>query len=345
MRTPRLIATTLFLLITLQLAAASGQQDASPKPIVHRAAAFDVSPPLRELIKLPSQPIYSFHQADKARTFPLRGAGRINVDPVEQRSAGAPVSATIGLNLLGVDDRDNLAPPDENLAIGDTQVVQWVNTSYEVFDKNTGVLIAGPFEGNTLWSGFSGQQCADNNSGDIIAQWDKVHHRWLLAQNEFNTFPRYACIAISQTPDATGSYYRYQYALGNGNNYFPDYPKWGIWSNGYYQSNNNYDRAAQNFVGAAPCVYNSAKLLVGDQWLSRFASSYPLTTPVCCLATSTRLPHRRRTRMSSSSAVSAEAGAMTRCISTPFILILPTRTNPPLPAITCLNQLPLPAIR
>ena len=43
---------------------------------------------------------------------------------------------------------------------------------------------------------------------------------------------------------------------------FPDYPKWGIWPSGYFQTNNNFGNV--NFDGAYVCGYNSAKLLVGD---------------------------------------------------------------------------------
>ncbi len=57
-----------------------------------------------------------------------------------------------------------MAPPDTNAAIGDTQVVQWVNLCYAVFDKSTGALLAGPFPGNRFWAGFGGEgaNCSDS---------------------------------------------------------------------------------------------------------------------------------------------------------------------------------------
>jgi hypothetical protein len=236
----------------------------SPKATLNHPVAFDISPPLRDLIRLPSSPPYNFHALEAPRTIRLRGAGRALIDePVEQHSSEAQVSATIGVNVLGITDVDQAGPSDQNLAVGDTQVVEWLNLSYAVFDKGTGDLIAGPFEGNTLWSGFNGR-CALDNNVDVIAQWDKVHHRWLMAYNDFTPLPRLACIAVSQTADATGSYYRYEYTLSSDNDNLPDYPKWGIWTNAYYQANNNLDRGYRTFVGAYPCAYNSAKLLVGD---------------------------------------------------------------------------------
>ena len=35
------------------------------------------------------------------------------------------------------------------------------------------------------------------------------------------------CVAVSTTPDPTGTYYRYAFSTGTN---FPDYPKYGWWS-------------------------------------------------------------------------------------------------------------------
>jgi hypothetical protein len=40
---------------------------------------------------------------------------------------------------------------------GLTQYVQWVNTSFAVFNESTGAVVYGPAAGNTLWTGFGGQ--------------------------------------------------------------------------------------------------------------------------------------------------------------------------------------------
>jgi hypothetical protein len=95
-----------------------------------------------------------------------------------------PTAANVGVNYLGVGVGFNGysvpdAPTDVNLAVGDTQVVQWVNVSYAVFDKAGGGVFKIQTLGNALWSGF-GAPCETHNSGDIIAQWDKVAHRWVV---------------------------------------------------------------------------------------------------------------------------------------------------------------------
>jgi hypothetical protein len=237
----------------------------NPAPVAGQAVRFAVSAPLSELAKLPQRPIYGVHEANPVRRIPKRNFGK-SVDPVEQSAnlrSGSNYS--IGLNLLGVGNGfPNYsvpdAPPDTNLAVGDTQVVQWVNVSFAIFNKTTGAVEAGPIEGNTLYSGLGGA-CAASNAGDIIAQWDVVAHRWLLTQNVFSGPPYYACVAISKTPDAMGSYYLYQFSLGNG---FPDYPKWGQWNVSWAETMNNFGPGGSGFVGPEVCVYDRNKLIAGD---------------------------------------------------------------------------------
>ncbi len=257
------LALGLLILCALPLLAVD---NSSPTMTFHRPVAFAVTPPLGDLAKLPQRPIWGFHEANPARWVnfhPGRKLGAV-VDSVEQSLPGGPANASVGLNLLGVGTgfpgyTVPDAPPDTNAAVGDTQVVEWVNVSFAIFNKTTGAVESGPIEGNTLWSSLGGT-CASQNDGDIIAQWDKSAHRWLLAQNTFVT-PYTACIAVSQTPDATGAYYEYAFSLGTG---FPDYPKYGIWPTGYFETMNNFGPGGSSFVGAEVCAYNSVKLLAGD---------------------------------------------------------------------------------
>lgn len=206
------------------------QDQTSPAPIIGHAIRFAVSPPLRDLAKLPQREIYGFHVAYPPRRVPKPQTGRTVVDTAQHPPTITPSSNySVGLNWLGVgngfgDYTVPDAPTDDNLAVGTTQLVQWVNVSYAVFDKSTGNLLAGPIEGNTLWSSLGGA-CAADNDGDIVAQWDKVHQRWILSQPVFTGPPYYTCIAVSTSSDALGSYYLYQYPQGTN---FPDYPKWGV---------------------------------------------------------------------------------------------------------------------
>jgi hypothetical protein len=149
------------------------------------------------------------------------------------------------------------APPDTNGAVGATQYVQWVNESFAVFNKSTGNAVYGPATGNTLWRGFGGP-CETNNDGDPIAQYDKAANRWVMTQFSVTGGPPYyQCVAVSQTSDATGAYYRYAFQQPN----FNDYPKLGVWPDGYYISYNMFQ--GNSFAGARACAMDRNQMLTG----------------------------------------------------------------------------------
>ena len=161
--------------------------------------------------------------------------------------------------------------------------------------------------GNTLWrNGIPGTMCANNNDGDILAQFDQKADRWFLSQNVFVS-PYATCIAISDTNDANGTCHVWQFSVpGTG---FPDYPKIGIWpttgvNNGYYQAQNNFGPGGSGFRGPQICAYDRAALLAALPLRPRFASSCQQAKTACCLATwiplsAYRTPRLEHPRMSS----------------------------------------------
>jgi hypothetical protein len=230
----------------------------NPVPEVSSDVRHDVSPPLREL--------RTNVQAIEHRVIPLRHPFPVKSisnqpDPLLQTQQIAPLaSITSGLNFNGVGVglgafSDCCAPPDTNAAVGATQVVEWVNLSFAVFNKSNGSLASGPTAGSAIWSGFGGQ-CEAHNDGDPIAQYDKAAGRWVLAQPVFES-PYAYCVAVSTTSDATGSYNRYEFSMPN----FPDYPKLGVWADAYYASFNIF--SGNTFSGARACAFNRAAMLAG----------------------------------------------------------------------------------
>jgi hypothetical protein len=188
-------------------------------------------------------------------------------DTAVQTSPGPQVSTTVASTFPGVGNGDygfapNAAPPDTNGAVGATQYVQWVNESFAVFDKATHNRVYGPAAGNTLWKGFGGG-CEANNDGDPIAQYDKAANRWVLTQFSVTnpaTYGYLQCVAVSQTSDATGAYNRYAFSYGS--TQFNDYPKLGVWPDGYYISYNIFNNG-QTFAGSKVCALDRAKMLTG----------------------------------------------------------------------------------
>ncbi|MBS1856851.1 MAG: hypothetical protein JST11_15895 [Acidobacteria bacterium] len=238
---------------------ASAQSVLRGPQIIH-ADHQDVSPPLRSLA--PGQEV----AGEIAREKPLRlfhpsGTPQNQPDPVLQSTVGTSSSITAGTSFAGVGLGDygftpNAAPPDTNGSVGATQYVQWVNESFAVFNKATHALVYGPAAGNTLWSGFGGG-CQTNNDGDPVVLWDKAAQRWIMTQFSVSTTPYLQCVAISQTSDATGAWYRYSFQMPN----FNDYPKVGVWPDAYYMSFNMFN--GNSFAGGRACALDRNSMLNG----------------------------------------------------------------------------------
>lgn len=249
--------------------------------VVHGPTHFDVSPPLgamatqfaprrpaHMLAHPPLPPKLNRLNAPAGPSAPHAGVqpGVPGAGPFST-FASPLVGATVGLSFEGIGNTSYLncpsvsgfyvAPPDTNAAVGDTQVVEWVNLCYAVFNKATGALVAGPFAGTNFWAGF-GPPCENNNDGDPVIQWDKKNHRWVASQNVFNGPPYYTCVAVSKTADATGAYYRYAFPQPG----FPDYPKWGLKPNVYYQTQNDFGNTG--YEGVNVCAYQATLMRQGN---------------------------------------------------------------------------------
>ncbi|MGI9168685.1 MAG: hypothetical protein ACR2FH_00720 [Caulobacteraceae bacterium] len=184
-------------------------------------------------------------------------------DGALQKTVLSPVGTVDGLNFAGVGQgdygySDNYVPPDTNGAVGATQYVQIVNASFGVFDKATGALLLPIADTNTVWAGFGGA-CESNNDGDDGIKYDRIANRWVISQLSISTTPYTECVAVSQTGDATGAYYRYAFKYGTD---FDDYPKFGVWPDAYYVTYNIFANG-QFFSGARLCALDRAKMLVG----------------------------------------------------------------------------------
>ncbi|MFK8038711.1 MAG: GEVED domain-containing protein [Crocinitomicaceae bacterium] len=141
-------------------------------------------------------------------------------DPVWQNDMGSVPNRGPIENWEGIDN--NLGfPPDPSGAAGPNHYVQMVNSRIEIFDK----------QGNSLYGPNALSSILSSNNGDPIVLYDKFADRWFLSgfgQGNSLSF------AMSNTPDPTGTYTVWNYNLPS----FPDYPKYGLWHDGYYVTAN-----------------------------------------------------------------------------------------------------------
>ncbi|HWY21778.1 MAG TPA: hypothetical protein VNX26_11195 [Candidatus Acidoferrum sp.] len=260
------LAITLLLTFSVPLLVPSAfaQSGASSGPTtVRRDMHHDVSRPLSEMIKNAPPPSLQRREVEPMKLIPLPpGLSQLQEDPVRQGSTVGLMTPTPTLNFEGLGNGQygfsiTGAPPDTEGTVGATQYVQWVNTSFAIFNKSTGALISGPTAGNTLWSGFGGG-CQNNNDGDPIVTYDKLGQRWVFSQFSVSTTPYLQCIAVSTTNDATGTYNRYSFQYTD----FDDYPKMSVWPDAYYETFNMF-AGGTTFAGADACAYDRAAMMAG----------------------------------------------------------------------------------
>ena len=262
MSTPSCTTVRRFALAGMLLSFTASLLAQSGPTTIRRDVHHDVSPPLSEMIRHAPPPSLARRPVEPMKLIPLpSGLMRAQEDPVIQVGMVPPPTPPVTQGFEGLGNGQygfsvTSAPPDTEGTVGATQYVQWVNTSFAVFNKSTGALVAGPTAGNTLWSGFGGG-CQTNNDGDPIVLYDKLAQRWIFSQFSVSTSPFLQCIAVSTTSDATGTYNRYSFQYSN----FDDYPKMGVWPDAYYETFNMF--SGNTFVGADACAYNRAAMLAG----------------------------------------------------------------------------------
>ena len=111
--------------------------------------------------------------------------------------AGSFDGVTNSVNAIAV------YPPDTDGDVGPNHYVQMVNLSFQIFSK-TGTSPLGPLNNNALWAGFGGD-CETQNDGDPIVQYDQYADRWLMTQFAVGGSTYLECLAVSTTPDPTGT--------------------------------------------------------------------------------------------------------------------------------------------
>ncbi len=205
------------------------------EPKVTKAQFFSKSKPLREL----PQKIIPLRIKKTATNFT---EGKIEVlpetlqmtDPVWQREMGGNITRNPSI-LRDFRAQNSMGyPPDCNGAAGPKHYMQTVNKSYAIYDKQGNILIP-PTDLNTMFFGLT--NIPDNdlpNDGDPLILYDEQADRWIMVEFKLSGYPDYLFIAVSATNDPTGAWNRWAYEMSG----MPDYPKLGIWRDGYYMATN-----------------------------------------------------------------------------------------------------------
>jgi subtilisin-like proprotein convertase family protein len=269
------------------------QEEGSAAPVVMRAVNFAESIPVRDFPEVSGK---KFSGKVREREFFEKGdsdLGKFGVtekneknreitrrsDPNAPRTPDQALSSSRGngpspnppnpptVDFEGQSIAETIAvgqgflPPDTNGDVGPNHYVQTVNVTFRIWDK-TGSPLTPVASLNTLFGPLGGA-CGSAEDGDPIVLYDQLADRWLISQFCTVADPNnHQLIAISKTGDPTGSYYLYNFMMPN--NKFNDYPKFGVWPDAYYMTDNQFNQAGTAFLQGGVFAFDRSKMLVGD---------------------------------------------------------------------------------
>jgi subtilisin-like proprotein convertase family protein len=251
------------------------------QPVASQAVGFAVSPAVRDLPPeegLKFDPEAEANKVVKSNPNKIIRTGAPEAVPDAHDGAlqsSAPSAAvasaapTTGVSFDGIDSTANIPvfgglvlPPDTVGDVGPNHYVQMVNSNWRVWDK-AGNPLTPVMSLGSLWTAAGiGAPCGGSNDGDPVVLYDSFADRWMLSQFCVDPVPSHQLMAISVTGDPTGAYYLYDFVMPNVK--FNDYPHFGVWPNGYYMTNNQFNQAGTAFQGAGYYAFDRAKMLAGN---------------------------------------------------------------------------------
>jgi hypothetical protein len=165
---------------------------------------------------------------------------------------------------------------DANGAVGMTQYMEYINASYQAYDKVTNAPVwPSPQPIKTLWA--NNPPCYEGTSGtgsaiqlDVVITYDRLASRWVVIGHTSETNNYYMCIAVSSVDDLTSSsltWGAYSYPLQTNlgvdgkTEDLPDWPKVGTWPDGYYITMDEVDQVLNQEVGVVVCAFDRPDIL------------------------------------------------------------------------------------
>lgn len=163
-------------------------------------------------------------------------------------------------SVMGLGNVNGVFPPDTEGDVGPDHYFLMINSSFAIYSKE-GIKLYGPADNSTLWDGFPGPW-SSTNDGDPIVVYDEGADRWFASQFAVHTNDGsfWELVAISETGDPLGAWYRYAFEF----NYFNDYPKFGVWHNAYLGTFNYFNSSATSYVGGGAVALERDAMLAGD---------------------------------------------------------------------------------
>jgi len=272
---------SVLVLVLMPLSLILPQEGVLHPSTVNYPVYMDKSPALRDMKMVPpAQEVESW----EGGVIPNHVRSNLNTNSIKNESFRDPIvqdkfgplqiAATI-VNFDGMSNACGCYPPDINGDVGPNHIIQSVNSQFQIWNK-TGGSLYGPANLSTLWQTFPGPWVGTND-GDPVVLYDQLADRWLISQFSLPNYPNgpfYQLIAISSTSDPLGTYNRYAYTFTD----MGDYPKIGVWSDGYYMSTNVFTSGSGTWSGTGAHVMERDSMLAGKT--ARIVSFFTTTSDV-----------------------------------------------------------------
>ncbi|HTL18865.1 MAG TPA: hypothetical protein VL793_16630 [Patescibacteria group bacterium] len=210
------------------------------------------------------------------------------------QAAAQPV-AVIGRNFTAATLRvdSSAVPPDSEGAVGLSHYVEFINGRFSVFNKSDGAQVK-TMTDRVFWSqaGITLPSTWDVTDPRLI--FDTSSQRWFASQVDFDTTgainTNRFLLAISSSPDPTGSWNAVFIPSDPGGNLFADFPTLGMDAEAVYLSGDMFD-ASFNPVGPTLVSVPKSSLLTatpsttGMHWFGvlRYDVRGEILQPVTCL--------------------------------------------------------------
>ncbi len=167
-------------------------------------------------------------------------------------------------NFNGLGNENGSPNPDTQGDVGPDHYLQIVKSSVQIWDKDENSLY-GPADIRQIFIEFPGPW-HDMMWTDPIVLYDHLSDRWILTSMLYELpDDYYEMIAVSDSPDPLGMWNCYALYFDR----MPDYPKFGVWPDGYYLMFNEWDIENDNgdfsstFIQMTINVFNREELQAG----------------------------------------------------------------------------------
>ncbi len=214
--------------------------------------------PLKNIAPLEEQ-INSEESVEKISPIAKRSLNAKYDDPVIQDYKGQNDPILVLHDFEGLSSQGSPNPDTEG-DVGPNHYFQMVKSEFAIWDKQ-GTLLYGPAANVTLWSDFPGPWL-ELGWTDPVVLYDHLADRWLASCMVYDiNVEYYEMIAVSATPDPLGEWFCYYVWF----DVMPDYPKFGVWPDGYYLSINEWEIVGSyaTFQGASILAFNREELMNG----------------------------------------------------------------------------------